>query len=233
MKYAARGVSSVLLTATRGERGKTGEPPLCMPDELGEVRERELREAAGIIGFREIHLLDYRDRELADAKPDEIRRALVVLMRRVRPIVVLTFDPNGFNVHADHVAISRFTTDAIAAANDPRWHPEAGPPHRVQRLVWTPLFAPWEAVKLARLADHPSADFLVDVAPWLDGRVRALRAHRTQHQSIDRCFFQQPDLDRILATEIWRQAWGPPLESRPSGDLLEGLEVGLDLSSQT
>src|SRR5262245_39737386 len=148
MKYAAEGVRSVLVTATRGERGKPGEPPLCSPEELPAWRERELREAGAIIGFDELHILDYRDRELPDAPPAEIRRSLVGLLRRVQPQIVVTFDPNGFNVHPDHVAISRYTSDAIAAAADRRWDPEAGEPHVVSRLVWTPLFPPWEVAQI-------------------------------------------------------------------------------------
>jgi LmbE family N-acetylglucosaminyl deacetylase len=223
MKYAAQGVRSVLLTATRGERGKAGDPPLCTPEELPSLRERELRNAAAIIGFDEVHLLDYRDRELPDAPPAEIRAALVTLIRRVKPLIVLTFDPNGFNVHPDHLAISRFTSEAIAAAADPRWHPEAGAAHEVRRLLWTPLFPPWEAATFDRPGDKPSVDFVIDVSPWHERRVAALRAHRTQHLSIDRCFFQQPDLPRILGTEIWRQAWGPSPGTRPADDVLTGL----------
>ena len=225
MKYAAQGLRSVLLTATRGERGKAGDPPLCTPQELSSLRERELRNAAAIIGFDEVHLLDYRDRELSDAPPAEMRTALVTLIRRVKPLIVLTFDPNGFNVHPDHVAISRFTSEAIAAAADPRWHPEAGAPHEVRRLLWTPLFPPWEAARLARLGDEPSVDFVIDVSPWHERRVAALRAHRTQHLSIDRCFFQHSDLPRILGTEIWRQAWGPSPGARPANDILRGLDL--------
>ena len=120
MKYAEAGSGVVLETATRGERGKRGQPPVCTEDELPACREKELREAAAIIGFHELHLLDYRDRELAGAPVDEMRRTLVPLIRRLRPAVVITFDPNGFNAHPDHVAISRFTSDAIAAAADPR-----------------------------------------------------------------------------------------------------------------
>lgn len=220
MTAAAAGARTILVTATLGDRGKAGDPPVCAPHELAACRERELRDAAAIIGFDELHLLGYRDRHLADAPPEEIRRTLVAHIRRVRPDVALTFDPNGFNVHPDHVAISRFASDAIAAAADPRWLPETGSAHVVRRLLWTPPIAPWETVALERLPDHPGADFIVDVSRWRERRVAALRAHRSQHLSIDRHFFAKADLDRILGIETWRQAWGPPLRRRPEQDVL-------------
>jgi LmbE family N-acetylglucosaminyl deacetylase len=223
MKYAAAGVRSVLVTATRGERGKTGDPPVCALDDLPACRERELREAARIIGFDELHLLDYRDRELGEAAPDDIRRSLVALIRRLRPSVVASFDPNGFNRHPDHIAISRFTIDAIAAAADRRWFPDTGAAHIVPRVVWTPPIAAWEAGTVDRIDQRPGADFVLDVSSYRDRRLAALRAHRSQHLSIDRLFFSQSDLDRVLSVEAWRQAWGPPLERRPSADLMEGL----------
>jgi N-acetylglucosamine malate deacetylase 2 len=223
MKYAAAGARTAIVTATRGERGKAGDPAVCAPEDLAACREKELREASAIIGFDELHLLDYRDRELANAPPEEIRQTLVSTIRRVRPTVVLTFDPNGFNVHADHVAISRFTSDAVSAAADPRWLPETGTPHIVSRLLWTPTFPPWDAARFDRIDTHPSADFVINVSEWRERRIAALRAHRTQHLSIDRYFFDQPALDRVLAVETWRQAWGPPLGDRPADDILQGL----------
>jgi len=223
MKYAAAGSRIVLVTATLGERGKCGDPPVCRPEEIASVRERELREAARIIGFDALHLLGYRDREFAEAGPDDVRRQLVTILRRERPAIVLTFDPNGFNVHPDHVAISRFTAEAVAAACDARWHPEAGPSHAVQRVVWTPPIPPWEAAHRDDLEAHAGADFLIDVRPWTDRRIAALRAHRTQHLSIDRYFFHQPDLERILARETWRFAWGGDLRERPARDLFDGV----------
>ena len=229
MKYGAAGMRTVLVTATRGERGKTGDPPVCTAEELAACRERELRDAARIVGFDELVILDYRDRELADAPPDAVRRSLVSLIRRVRPSIVATFDPNGFNVHPDHVAISRFTGDAIAAAADPRWYPDTGEAHVVPRLVWTPPIAAWEVGKIERLDERGGADFVLDVSPWRDRRAAALRAHRSQHLSVDRLFFKEPDPDRILGVEVWRQAWGPPLGRRPSPNLMEGL---LELSSR-
>jgi LmbE family N-acetylglucosaminyl deacetylase len=223
MKYAAAGARIVLVTATLGERGRAGHPPVCEPGELGACRERELREAAAIIGFDELHLLGFRDRELSDVDPDAVRQPLVGLIRRLRPSVVITFDPNGFNQHPDHVAISRFTADAIAAAADARWFAGTGAPFSVPRVLWTPLLAPWEAVEEPSLEEHPAVDFSIDVSAWRERRLAALRAHRTQHLSVDKYFFTRPDLDRVVATEIWRQGQGPPLARRPSEDIFETL----------
>lgn len=221
MKSVANGARAVLVTATLGERGKVGDPAVCSVEELPAHRERELREAVRILGISELHLLGYRDRELGEAPPDAVRRALVTVIRRERPSIVFTFDPNGFNVHPDHVAISRFTSDAIAAAADPRWIPEAGLPYLVPRLLWTPIPAPWEPGAF----DHalPSNDFVINITAWREHKAAALRAHRSQHLSIDRCFFNQPEVERILSTEAWRQAWGPPLISRPATDIFVGM----------
>jgi LmbE family N-acetylglucosaminyl deacetylase len=220
MQCAAAGARSILVTATLGERGKVGDPPVCDPRDLATCRAAELRDAAAIIGFDELYLLNYADGDLAHAPPDQIRGELVAHIRNTRPAVVITFDPNGFNVHPDHVAISRFASDAIAAAADPRWHRHAGPPHTVRRLLWTPPVAPWNATLSDRLEEQPGADFVIDVSAWRERRIAALRAHRSQHLSIDRHFFNKPDIDRILAIEIWRQAWGPTVRERPASDVL-------------
>ena len=223
-KYADDGVRVVLVSATRGESGKAGDPPLCTPEELPALREQELHRAAAILGIADVHMLGYRDRELAAAPPDEIREQLVTLIRRHQPTVVVSFDPNGGNAHPDHVAISRFTADAVCAAADPRWFPSAGPPHSVGRVVWPTGRGPWRLVRETDLAARPGVDFIVDVGPWRDRKAAALRAHATQHQSAARNFFSQPDCDRLLSSEVFRQAVGPRLARRPLADLFDGLD---------
>ena len=220
----ARRIRVVLVCATRGDRGKAGDASISgAPRDVAAAREQELRDAAGIIGIEHVHQLGYRDRELAEVDPAEIREVLVELIRRYRPAVVVTFDPNGFNRHPDHVAISRFTSDAIAAAADPRWVPSAGEPHTVRRLLWTPPLPPWDAARTTDIRIEPGADFILDISPWSRTKAEALRAHRTQHASVEKHFFSQPDIDRILSIELYRHAWGPPLEARPSNDIFAGI----------
>lgn len=222
--YADQGAEIALVTATRGEAGKAGEPPLCSRDELPARREAELRRAADLIGIRHLHLLDYVDKHLAEAPPDAIRRQLVEQIRRHRPHIVITFDPNGINGHTDHIAMSRFTTDAVNAAADARWYPECGGAHRVARYLWTVL-EPWEAARHPDLRHAPGVDFAIDITRCSAVKRQALEAHATQHISISRCFFSQPDLDRLLSVEVFRQVWGPRVGETAATDLLEGLTL--------
>jgi LmbE family N-acetylglucosaminyl deacetylase len=225
-RVVADGGAVGLCTATIGERGKAGEPAVCALADLGLVRQRELLEASRLIGVSMLRVLGYPDRGLANAPGDTIRRQLVEAVRSFRPHVVVTFDPNGSNLHPDHVAISRFAGDAVSAATDPRWYPELGETHRVARLVWTLPVRPWDLLRTKDPTAEPGADFVIDVSAWTSQKAAALRAHRTQHLNMERIFFSKPNVERLLGTELFRQAWGPAPGTRPAGDLFEGLDAG-------
>ncbi|MEW5982163.1 MAG: PIG-L deacetylase family protein [Acidobacteriota bacterium] len=224
-RYSEAGVRVGLCTATLGDRGKRGQPPICEPGELGRVRQAELVEAARIIGVSMLRVFGYPDRGLVSASVDLIRAQLVEAVRALRPQVVITFDPNGTNLHPDHVAVSRFTSEAVAAAADARWLPDLGAVHRVSRLLWTVPVRPWVLLRQGDPALAPGVDFVVDVAKWSERKIKALRAHRTQHMALDRIFLRQPDLPRLLSVEVFRQAWGPALPARPVQDLFGGIAI--------
>jgi LmbE family N-acetylglucosaminyl deacetylase len=137
-KYAAEGVKTYLLTATRGERGWLGQPEAYPgAPALGRQREAELRAAAQVLGLKEVVLLDYPDGELDQAEPVEAIGRIVNHIRRLKPQVVLTFDPYGAYGHPDHIAISQFTMAAVIAAADPTYIVEGSPkPHRVSKLYY-------------------------------------------------------------------------------------------------
>jgi len=135
-RYAASGVQTYLIMATRGERGWPGTPATYPgPQKLGEMREAELRAAARVLGLSEVVFLDYQDGDLDRADFDQALARVVTHVRRVRPDVVVTFDPNGMYGHPDHIAISQLSTTAVVAAADPHYHDlTAGTPHRVAKL---------------------------------------------------------------------------------------------------
>lgn len=216
-RYVEEGVQVSIVCATRGERGATA--GLCSIDELPKVREAELTAAMRVLGVTDIHFLDYEDQKLAAAPPDEIRRRLVALVRRIKPQIVITFDPEGANQHTDHMAISRFASDALSAAADPRWYPELGPPHHIHRLLWQPPTILFRLPETADLPNEPGIDFLLDVSRWTDKKATAIRAHRTQLPGLGKLFFENESGRRTFPTEAFRVAWGARPATLPADDL--------------
>ena len=58
---ARQGVQVHYLSATRGEGGEAGEPPLCSLEDLGQVREEELACAVAALGGSSLDFLGYTD----------------------------------------------------------------------------------------------------------------------------------------------------------------------------
>ena len=142
-RYAAEGVETFLVTATRGDAGRfrgypRGHELHPGPAALAQIRERELRAAAAALGIRELSLLGYADGELDRANPPEVIARVARAVRRVRPHVVMTFGADGAYGHPDHIAISQFTSAAMIVAADRSFTGPAddapGPPHAVSKL---------------------------------------------------------------------------------------------------
>lgn len=123
-KYAAEGVETYVLTATRGEAGRyqglkegegSGHPGAAR---MARIRETELRGAVAALGVHELVLLDYQDGQLDRAEPRGVIRQIAGHLRRLRPQVAVTFSPDGAYGHPDHIAISQFATAACLAAAD-------------------------------------------------------------------------------------------------------------------
>jgi LmbE family N-acetylglucosaminyl deacetylase len=193
-KYASEGVETYLVTATRGERGRfgeSGEKP--RPDVVGRAREAELREAAGVLGVREVNFLDYCDGDLDQVNITEAVAKIAGHLRRVRPHVVITFGPEGAYGHPDHIAISQLTTAAIVLAAEKNG---AGPPHGVSKLYYIEWSSQkWEAYQTALRGLVSKVDGIErKTSPWPDWALttvmdtsqfwptvwKAVSCHRTQ-----------------------------------------------------
>ena len=149
-RYGQEGIETYVLTATRGQRGRFFDNENRPSDEeVGRVREEELRAAARALGVREVTVLDYIDGSVDRADPAEAIGAIATHFRRVRPDVVLTFDPYGAYGHPDHIAVCQFATAACVAAADPSFA-ASGSPHRVAKLYYMVHDqAKWDAYQAA------------------------------------------------------------------------------------
>lgn len=146
--YASRGVDVHLVCATRGEVGEVTPELLEGFESIANLRESELRCAAGILGLTGVHFLDYRDsgmpgspdnthpRALAAQPLDEVASKVVRIIRALKPQVVLTFDPIGGYRHPDHIAIQQATVRAFELAGNPDFAADSFPVFTPERLYF-------------------------------------------------------------------------------------------------
>jgi LmbE family N-acetylglucosaminyl deacetylase len=166
-RCAAEGVEVSLVVATRGERGRFGDgsEPHPGPEELGRIREAELRAACAVLGVEHIRFLDYLDAEVDQVDPREATARIACHVRELRPQVVLTFDPYGAYGHPDHIAISQFALGALVRAASAEALPGcAAEPHQVQKLY----YVAWTS----RVWQHHHQIFKV-LKTTVDGEVRS------------------------------------------------------------
>lgn len=137
-KYAAEGVETYLVCASRGEKGWCGpEEQNPGPGVLAQIRTKELERAVHELGMKGLYFLDYIDGEADQADPAEAIGKIVTHIRRVMPQVVVTFPPDGNYGHPDHIAVGQFTSAAIVCAADSRYiDSENSAPHRVSKLYY-------------------------------------------------------------------------------------------------
>lgn len=145
--YARRGAEVRLVCATRGEVG-SAPPDYKGFSSVGEMREAELRCAAGLLGLAEVRFLGYRDsgmpgtpdnnhpQALAAAALEAVAGDLVRYIRSFRPQVVVTFDPFGGYGHPDHIAVNRATAEAFRLAGEPAFTAGGLAPYAPQKLYF-------------------------------------------------------------------------------------------------
>jgi LmbE family N-acetylglucosaminyl deacetylase len=146
-KYAKAGTEVHLICATRGEAGEVDPEYLEGFSSIGQLRESELFCAVEKLGIEEVHLLGYRDsgmsgsadnnkpEALVNAPLNQVAEEIAEIIRRIKPQVILTFDPIGGYRHPDHIYIHQAATKAFYLAGDPNFI-SSYPPHTPGKLYY-------------------------------------------------------------------------------------------------
>ncbi|MGH2548894.1 MAG: PIG-L deacetylase family protein, partial [Thermomicrobiales bacterium] len=193
------GAKAYLVCATSGQAGQISDPALATPENLGEVREQELRDAIEGYGWEPPILLRYYDGKLNQLPEHELADSILKIIRELKPNVVVTFESTGMYGHVDHIAVHHATNAAMAVANDPEYRPDLGPAHRVDKYYY--IAFPRSVMQLIIQSAGEDADFggdqrtipldqmgvpdeeistVIDVREFHDVRMKGMMAHRTQ-----------------------------------------------------
>ncbi len=189
---------------------------------LPEIRREELARAAEIIGYDEVIYLGYRDSGMPDspanqdplsfaaAPLDEAVGRLVEIVRRVRPQVMVTYPEEQTEYpHPDHIRVHEISAAAFDAAGDPAQFFGRGEPHAPSKLYYSSwaggrirqmhekflelgMESPFDEKWLARADRTQPYTTAVDIGPFADIRLEALKAHATQVDPTSRFWFGLP-----------------------------------------
>lgn len=266
-KYVAEGAHVTLVTCTLGEEGEVIPPSLAnlaadREDRLGPHRINELATAMAELGVTDHRFLGgpgrYRDSGMLgtpankcpecfwQADVDEAAAHLVAVVRKVRPQVLLTYDPDGGYQHPDHIQAHRVAMRAAEHAADPGFRPDLGEPHTIAKIYWNCVPRPFLEERLAALrearqeypfrgvcsaADVPGVVAASAVTTQIDGqaytarKAAAMRAHATQITVQGSFFALTNGLGQPLTgVEFYREARAEATSSRER-DLFVGLGV--------
>ena len=217
--YIGRGAQVQVVTCTLGEEGEVigdqwAQLAIEHADQLGGYRIGELTAALHALGvggptylggpgrWRDSGMVGAQARSrqrFSDADEREAVGALVAIIRKLRPHVVVTYDPNGGYGHPDHIQTHVVTTAAVAAAGTDDY---PGTPWSVPKFYWTVIArsaftAGWEALGPDDLRDEwvipprdgdfgglgygdDEIDAVIDGPDALPAKTAALLAHATQ-----------------------------------------------------
>jgi LmbE family N-acetylglucosaminyl deacetylase len=212
LRYHSLGVKTGLVCATRGEVG-IADSVLATPENLGQVRETEMRTVTEALHVDQLWFLGYRDsgmagtidnqdpRALIKARAAKVIGELVAIIRQFRPQVIVTFDETGGSGHPDHIIMYKYVTGAFHSAADGIQYPELGPAHAAAKLYYTALARRQIIMMTEWLQDQTyegfvydldvekmgfaddQIDVMLDVGQWQEMKAEALGKHRLQMRS--------------------------------------------------
>jgi LmbE family N-acetylglucosaminyl deacetylase len=172
-RWVSEGWTVYYVLTTSGDKG-THEPGVA-GQELAAIREAEQREAARVLGVKDVFFLGYPDGFVEPTA--ELRERLVRLFRVYKPDVVLTWDGfrPSFN-HFDHRNTGIAVRDALfPAVRDRLYFPQ----HTDDGL------GEWRVNEIL-LVGSQDPNYFVDVSSFIEKKADAILAHASQVQSSDR-----------------------------------------------
>lgn len=156
VKHARKGRRTGIIDLTQGEMGTRGSAA---------IRAAEAASAAEVMGVAVRRNLELPDAGITNTP--ETRRALAVMIRELRPRVVIAPAPRGR--HPDHRVAAQLIRDACFLAGLTKLDP-ATPPHRPLKVLHAITYR----------EDHVKPTFVADITDEFETKLEAIRCYGSQ-----------------------------------------------------
>ena len=186
-KFKKSGATVKLITATGGEEGETNE--ICKKEDLGITREKELKNAAKILGIDKIFFLGFKDRTLIKIPKNTLKNKILKIIKKENPDVVVTFDKNGGSKHPDHITISQSCTNAFVEFSKlSKKHVALYHTAISQSYLAKYKKSSIEYKAFGEMIGTPDEDIttVIDIKNTYLKKIKALMCHKTQAKDVER-----------------------------------------------
>lgn len=156
VKHARKGQRTGIVDLTQGEMGTRGS---------AELRAREAEAGAEVMGVSVRRNLELPDAGITNTP--ETRRRLAVMIRELRPRVVIAPAPRGR--HPDHRVAAQLIRDACFLAGLTKLDPGT-PPHRPLKVLHAITYR----------EDHVKPTFVADITDEFETKLEAIRCYGSQ-----------------------------------------------------
>lgn len=175
-KWAAEGAKVYYLICSDGSKGSANRH--LSSSDLIELRRKEQRAAAKVLGLADVFFLDHED-GLVEANA-ALKRDIVRYLRQLRPDTVITMDPSmlyeiefGYINHPDHKAVGEAALAAVfPLARDhlslPELLAEGLEPHNT------------DTVLLINFTARDKNNCVIDITEYIDAKLKAFKLHDSQ-----------------------------------------------------
>lgn len=197
-KLTRAGHKVILITATKGESGMLGSPPITTQENLGIVREKELKRAAKITGINKIYFLGYLDGKLEKISKKELSLKIFEIIIKEKPDIVITFDKTGISNHPDHIAISETTTLAFDEyMKNTKKHISLYHTAFPQSIIKKIANSSVEYKAFGKMKGTPDELITtkIDISNEIKYKQRAMMEHKTQRKDWERILKRNKEID--------------------------------------
>lgn len=212
-RLIAEGADVTIITATDGCCGSYHETR----EELIRIRKDEAQNAAKELGT-DIIMLGYHDYELDQETPGVLREKLIRLIRTHKPDIVITIDPFASNeAHPDHRTLAWAASDAVNHSGLPLVYPD----HIAEGLQ--PHFVCEKYYYSDDLSIHNK---FVDITPFMEKKLLAMKTHESQVAFLVEDFFRQAEIAGIDMPSILGPTTNDPFQALSYALVSQAEQIG-------
>lgn len=221
---AREGFEIYFLSATRGEGGEVGEPPISTQEKLGDLREEEMKCAVEELGGVRVDFLDYVDPLIGEndelhAYTEDIETLVLELkgyIHGLEPYAIFTHGSNGEYGHPAHLITHQSCVEAVDRLI-------------IKKPIVYGVSAFFDGHMKPRVAnkdDH--ADLIVDIESVFENKYKAAMCHKSQNalfvRRSSREAGRQLSVREVLMRTESLHRFSPKLTDVPEDEIMNALQ---------